>query len=132
MTSTTKTILIVDDIKDITDSLQRFLSGSEMYTVLTANSGQEALSLLEENTPDLILTDINMPGLSGGALVSQLRVDPRFATTPVVFMTGMVTNEEVDIGNGRIGGHSYIAKPFNLRKLRDTIESHIKFNAETT
>ncbi len=122
-----KKILVVDDEKNITSFLKAYLEGTGLYEVREENSGQAAFEATHEFLPDLILLDIMMKDMSGDGLADKIKGDPAIRKTPIVFLTGIVTKEEVEANDGVIGGYPYIAKPIlAMRELVDCIEANLK------
>ncbi len=114
---TRERILVVDDEFLIRWSLQQDLA-KEDYEVITAESGEEALRLTEEQTPDLVLLDIHLPGIDGIRVLEKLKgANPEL---PVIMITafGMV---ETAVAAMKLGAFDYIAKPFNLDDVRLTV-----------
>ena len=113
-------ILVVDDEKDIRDILERFFT-KKKYEVLTSESGEEAISLLEKEKIDAVLLDIRMPGMNGlDALRSMLKLRPDM---PVIMVTGE-TDEEIAKSSLREGAFDYVMKPLNFDYLERTL--HLK------
>ncbi len=105
-------IITVDDDPEMRNMLVNALS-RQGYSVGQARSGQEALALLEENRPDLLILDIGMPGLDGLTLCHRLREDPRFVTLPILFLTAL--SQPADVIKGLdAGGDDYVTKPVDL------------------
>ena len=122
-----KKILIVDDERNITAFLKTYLEDTGKYEVRTANSGVEGVETAKMFQPDLMLLDIMMKDMSGDGVADKIKNDPIIRKTPIVFLTGIVTKEEVAAQGGRIGGYPYIAKPIlAMRELLDCIEAHIR------
>lgn len=105
-----KRLLIVDDEPHLLRALEAFLS-AEGFEVTTARSGAEALVKLAQGLPDLIISDIRMPGLSGYELARQLRDSSRTALVPIVFLTAKGESED-RIEGFRAGVDAYFTKPF--------------------
>ena len=104
-------ILIADDEPMITELLSEHLQDNG-YTTVVAQNGDEVISKLPLH-PDLILLDINMPGMDGLELCKVIR---DHVTCPILFLTARIT--EQDKVNGlRAGGDDYITKPFSLQEL---------------
>ena len=120
-----KRILIVDDESSITRLLQLNLEKLGAYLVRTENSGRNALAAARDFQPDLVLLDVMMPDLDGGAVASQFQADPVLTDTPIVFLTAAVKKEEVDATGGLIGGYPYIAKPLDVKGVLATIEKQL-------
>ena len=115
-------ILVVDDSDTeralMTTSLQR-----DGYTVITANNGEDALAQLEQQTPDLMLLDVVMPGINGYQLCRSLRRNPRFAKLPIVLVTSK--DQDTDRAWGlKQGATEYITKPFSPTDLLATVRRH--------
>ena len=122
-----KKILVVDDERSITTFLKTYLEDTGRYDVQTENSGEDALRAALKFKPDLILLDIMMKDMSGDAVAERMRADPLLFKTPIIFLTGIVTKEEVAANGGTIGGFPYLAKPImDIRELVECIEAHIK------
>jgi len=113
-------ILIVDDDKSIRYSLKRMLE--ENYPVMTAGNGEEALSLIRQNPPDLIIMDIKMPGRSGIEILKEVKsIDPK---SLVIIMTAYGTTETA-IEAMKHGAFDYILKPFPIPKMKEMVEKAI-------
>ena len=122
-----KKILIVDDERNITAFLKTYLEDTGKYEVRTENSGVAGFETAKVFQPDLILLDIMMKDMSGDGVADKIKNDPLVRKTPIIFLTGIVTKEEVEAQGGRIGGYPYIAKPIlAMRELLDCIEAHIR------
>ncbi len=121
-----KKILVVDDERNITAFLKSYLEDTGKYEVRTENSGGTGVETAKIFKPDLILLDIMMKDMSGDTVADKVKNDPVIRKTPIVFLTGIVTKQEVEAQEGKIGGYAYIAKPIlSMRELLDCIEAHI-------
>ena len=110
-----KRLLVVDDEPNLLRAVAACLK-AEDYEVSTARSGYEALMQLAEAVPDLIISDIRMPGMDGYKLARQLRGSPRTALVPIVFLTAK--DETADRIEGfRAGIDAYLTKPFEPDEL---------------
>jgi threonine synthase len=99
----TKTVLLVDDNADDALLIRRLLEGKKSYRVFHANDGWEGLSLARQKLPDLIVSDLTMPGIDGFGLVEELKLDPRTRDIPVVVVSAKdITPEERKRLNGHI------------------------------
>ena len=113
-------ILLVDDSKTELHYLSDVLE-KRGYTVRLAHNGDEAMKRLGEETPDLILMDVVMPGLNGFQLTRAITRDPRFSAVPVIMCTSK--NQETDkVWGMRQGAKAYVTKPINDDELRDAIK----------
>lgn len=115
-----KTVLIVDDEEDVRAIAKLGLEMGAGWNVLTASSGQEALSMAENHHPDVILLDMMMPDLDGRATLQQLKNNSATQHIPVILVTAKVQESEhnnlVELDVAAI-----FAKPFRPLKLADQI-----------
>ncbi len=119
-------ILVIDDEPNVTRGVRLNLEALGGYEVRPENDARAALQAAREFRPDLILLDIMMPEMDGGAVAAQLQEDPLVRDTPVVFLTALVSNEETKKREAHIGGMNYLAKPVDLAELTRVIEGHLK------
>lgn len=115
------TILVVDDDLGTRLSISDYLELSG-YSVITADDGQEALAMVEEFHPDLIVTDIVMPRMNGYELVRQVRQKPAFRLLPVILLTARTKTQERILGY-QSGCDLYLPKPFELEELAAAIRN---------
>lgn len=108
-------ILIVDDNHDLRSYLRRVLNQAG-YSVIAAHNGAQGYTQAQNHHPDLIVTDLMMPQVSGLDLITMIRQDPQQAGTPIILLTAKA-NEETRIEGTEIGADAYLAKPFNDREL---------------
>ena len=114
-TSGPKKILIVDDDPEVVEVLSRFFQKTpEDYEVQAAMNGEDALAALMLSVPDLVLLDINMPGMSG--LEVMKHIDPQIA---VIMVTGNV--DEAPAEALKLGAFAYIPKPFDLTYVEQLV-----------
>jgi DNA-binding NtrC family response regulator len=114
-------ILIVDDDDAIRDTLYDLFSGEHLCHA--ANTAELALAFLQEQTYDVILTDLSMPGLSGLELLGMLRQSQ--PNTPVIVITGISDRTHAE-GLIRLGAFDYILKPFRLESVEDSVARALK------
>jgi DNA-binding response OmpR family regulator len=115
----TARILVVDDEPEITEIVETFLMETG-YNVAVENSPHEAVSKARAFKPDVILLDIMMPGVDGYDICQQLKSDPEFANTPIIFLTGKDRSD--DMGRSfRSGGDMFIKKPFSCERLLEIV-----------
>jgi two-component system alkaline phosphatase synthesis response regulator PhoP len=112
---TQRTIMVVDDNPDIITIVKTILEGKG-YNVLSASSGQELLSLLDNQKPDLIILDIMMPEMDGLEVLGRLKGVTETASIPVILLTAKVQYEDV-LGGYKLGADYYITKPFTSTQL---------------
>ena len=125
-------ILVVDDEPRNVKILQIQLH-SRGYTVLTAGDGAEALEIVTDEMPDLILLDINMPKVDGFEVVARVRADKRTEFIPIIMITAMRDTQENRIKAVEVGADDFIEKPFNSFEVLARIKSllRIKFYHDT-
>ena len=114
-------ILVADDDPGIRLALSDYLELSG-YWVITAENGQEALSLLETYHPHLLVSDIKMPRKDGYELVRQVRQRPEFRLLPVIFLTERGNTQE-RIRGYQVGCDLYLPKPFEMEELGAVIRN---------
>ncbi|MBM3287717.1 MAG: response regulator [Candidatus Eisenbacteria bacterium] len=114
-----KRILVVDDEIYIVHILEFSLT-MEGYQVLTAADGEEAMRLIEQERPDLVVLDIMMPKMDGYEVCRRLRQDEQLKGIPVILLSakGRAVDREVGL---QAGADDYITKPFSPRKLLEKI-----------
>jgi DNA-binding NarL/FixJ family response regulator len=112
---------VVDDDSTILQAVATCLS-LEGYHVTTATSGTEALYRVAEAVPDLVVSDICMPGMDGFALARRLRSSPRTDLVPIVFVTAM-SDLDHRVEGFRVGVDAYLTKPFEHEELIAVVES---------
>ena len=125
--STSKKILIVDDEPDIIEFLQYNLK-KEGFTVVSANDGRQAITVAEQERPDLIILDIMMPELDGVETCRILRSKKEFAQTPIAFLTAR-DEDFAQITALDVGGDDYITKPIKPRVLVSRIGALLRRTA---
>ena len=129
-------ILVVDDEPRNVKILQIHLQ-SRGYTVLTAGDGDEALQIVTDENPDIILLDINMPKVDGFEVVESVRADEKTAFIPIIMITALRDTQENRIKALDSGADDFIEKPFNsfevlariksllrIKVYHDTLEEH--------
>ncbi len=118
------TVLVVEDDAAIRNNVARLLR-LEGYEVHVATSGTEGLERARALRPDLVVSDINMPGIDGFALVEALRADPALATTAVLMLTAL--DDRASMRRGMTAGaDDYLAKPFTRVELLDALQGLLK------
>ncbi len=111
----TTPILIADDEPNILVSLE-YLMKREGYTVHLARDGQEALDVLRQVQPRLVLLDVMMPRKNGFEVCQELRADERIKTTLVLMLTAKGRDTDIAKGLG-VGADAYMTKPFSTKEL---------------
>jgi chemosensory pili system protein ChpA (sensor histidine kinase/response regulator) len=119
-TDTRSVALVVDDSITVRRVTQRLLERNGMR-VLTARDGVDAMEMLQEHTPDIILLDIEMPRMDGYEVATQVRADPRLAGIPIIMITSRV-GEKHRARAIEIGVDDYLGKPYQEAQLLEAIE----------
>ncbi|MFC1552574.1 response regulator [Candidatus Latescibacterota bacterium] len=115
-------ILIVDDSEVMRKVIRRImsLSGFELGVVMEAEHGEEALSVLNDNWIDVVISDINMPVMNGIELLKKMKETESMASTPVIVVSTEGRSERIEeIMN--LGAAGFITKPFNPEDIRGVI-----------
>ena len=122
-------LLLVDDEPGLREAVKDYLQESG-FTVQVASNAREGWELLQQNTPDLLISDIMMPQVDGYQFLKQVREDPRFKRLPVVFLTakGMTTDR---IQGYQAGVDAYLPKPFDPDELVAIVENLLERRAAT-
>jgi two-component system chemotaxis response regulator CheY len=115
----TKTVLTVDDSRTMRDMLMIALSGAG-YSVVQAEDGVHGLEVLEGTTPDVIITDINMPRMDGFGFIENVRSDKRLRAVPILVLTTESDQAKKDRAR-TAGATGWIVKPFDPAKLNDAV-----------
>lgn len=123
-------ILVVDDDEKIRSMVKRFMAGLS-FSVVTTDNGSEALLLVRESEPDIVLMDVEMPGLDGFALCRVLRKQSPGRSIPIIIMSGALIDEQSVLKGFEGGADDYIVKPFSLPVLAARIAAVLK-RYETT
>jgi len=121
--SSPHTVLVVDDHLINLRLLTAILQGAG-YTVITGSNSHEALEQITNQSPDIILLDVMMPGMDGFSLCRKLKKDPEFSDIPLIFLTSLSQKEDI-IEGFNAGGNDYIVKPFNQQELLARVRNHL-------
>ena len=111
-----RSVMYVDDEPDIREVVRMSLGLMGDVTVHLCSSGEDALELLPQIAPDLLLLDVMMPAMDGPTTLQRLRLDPSIRSVPVVFMTAKAMPQEVARFR-ELGAIDVIAKPFDPMQL---------------
>ncbi|HTG18003.1 MAG TPA: response regulator, partial [Blastocatellia bacterium] len=111
----TRNIVIVEDDEDIAESI-RYNLEREGFRVRVAATGEDALNLILDRPPSLILLDLNLPHMSGFEMCRRLRAEAPTARVPILILTAR-TDEADKVLGLNIGADDYITKPFGMREL---------------
>jgi len=117
-------ILVVDDEINVLQLLKFNLS-KEGYQVITATSGRDAIRLVGEEKPDLIILDIMLPEMDGYDVLRILKANRQSASIPVIMLSAR--DEELDKVVGlELGAEDYVTKPFSIRELVARVKAHLR------
>ncbi|WP_309744621.1 response regulator transcription factor [Chamaesiphon sp. OTE_20_metabat_361] len=119
-----KRLLLIDDDPNLILLVKDYLE-FRGYEVLTADNGKEALNLLSQNLPDMIICDIMMPEMDGYALIENVRQDRRTSWIPVLFLSARGQSQD-RIKGLNLGADVYMVKPFEPEELVAQVESSLK------
>jgi len=123
-------LLLVDDEPGLREAVQAYLCDSG-FTVEVATNGQEGWDKLQQDIPDLVITDIMMPEVDGYQLLKQMREDPRLKSIPVVFLTARgMTSDRIQGYQARCD--AYISKPFDPDELVAVVENLLARRSNAT
>jgi CheY-like chemotaxis protein len=116
-------ILVVDDDDAVIDFMQAKLG--TRFAVVSTTEPEKVLGLARAERPDLILCDIEMPGMDGGDISAAVYLDDDLRDIPVLFLTALVTPEDLRVQQGQLGGRPAISKDAPIDQLIARIESLI-------
>jgi DNA-binding NarL/FixJ family response regulator len=117
-------LLLIDDDPNLILLVKDYLE-FRGYDVITAENGREALEVLEQETPDMIICDVMMPEMDGYSLVSAIRQDPKTSWIPVLFLSAKGQSQD-RVKGLNIGADVYMVKPFEPEELVAQVESSLK------
>ncbi|MBE9079429.1 response regulator transcription factor [Romeria aff. gracilis LEGE 07310] len=119
-----KNLLLIDDDPNLILLVKDYLE-FRGYEVTTAGNGREALSILDENSPDMIICDVMMPEMDGYAFVEQIRQDPGKSWIPILFLSAKGQSQD-RVKGLTTGADVYMVKPFEPEELVAQVESSLK------
>lgn len=114
-------ILIVDDFSTMRRIIKNLLRDLGFTNTVEAEDGQSALPILKAGSIDFLITDWNMPGMTGIDLLKAVREDPNVAQTPVLMVTAEAKREQI-IAAAQAGVNGYVVKPFTAAVLKEKID----------
>lgn len=114
-------ILIVDDFSTMRRIIKNLLRDLGFSNADEADDGQSALPMLQTGKFDFLITDWNMPGMTGIELLKAVRADEKIATLPVLMVTAEAKREQI-IEAAQAGVNGYVVKPFTAAALKEKIE----------
>lgn len=116
-------VLVVDDSEMNVDLLENMLERYQ-YTIYTSVRGEEALDIAQKELPEIILLDINMPGMNGYEVCRRLKADEQTADIPVIFISALDDTDNI-LEGFEAGGVDYITKPFKYREVLARIHTQV-------
>jgi DNA-binding NarL/FixJ family response regulator len=119
-----KRLLLIDDDPNLILLVKDYLE-FRGYEVVTADNGQEALEVLDQETPDMIICDVMMPQMDGYSLVEHVRKNPRTSWIPVLFLSAKGQSQD-RVKGLNTGADVYMVKPFEPEELVAQVESSLK------
>ena len=122
--TTKRKILIVDDDPNILLSVE-FLLVKNGFDVLVARNGMEAIEIIEDTVPDVVLLDIMMPDVDGYVICEFIKKNERTKSAKVIFLSAKSREMDIDFGY-EIGADLYMIKPFSTRTLLEKINDLLK------
>ena len=121
-------ILVIEDVPEMSELVSMYLKKADM-SVTTCTTAEEALEKLKDFSPDLVLLDLNLPGMSGFEFLEKFR-ETQSTTIPVVIVSARDADEDIIKGLG-IGADEFVTKPFSPRVLVARVEANLRRKAET-
>ncbi|MCU7497424.1 MAG: hybrid sensor histidine kinase/response regulator [Ignavibacteria bacterium] len=121
-----KTILVIEDDQSVRNNLEIILD-SNGFCVCSAKDGLEGFRMLSEITPDLIISDIMMPGIDGLELLGKIRNGRLHSSVPFIILTAKSTYEELREGMA-MGADDYLFKPFTIKDLLESVNTVLEKN----
>ncbi len=121
-------LLVVDDEAEICEFLKSFFE-ERNYTVVSANSGEEALEVVKREKPNVVLLDIKMPGMDGVQTLKEIKT--KYPKTKVIMVTAIETRDKIEECL-RLGADNYITKPLSLEYLENDVQEKIQGTARST
>lgn len=119
-------ILIVDDVPANLLYVSDVLSNLEVK-ISEVDNGKDALEIIGNDTPDLVLLDISMPLMDGYTVCTKLKANEKTKQIPVIFLTAKIDTEDI-IKGFKVGAVDYIAKPFNTNELISRVRTHLELS----
>ena len=120
--SVKRRVLVIDDEVGLLRMVKLALEQTGRFEVVTESHAEKALETAQEFRPELVLLDVMMPGMDGGAVAASLRGNPVTKEVRIIFLTAAVQDDEVKKRGGIIGGDQFLAKPVSAKELIGAIE----------
>ena len=106
-----KRILLIDDEPGVTRMMRRNLEATNRFEVQELNDATQAVATALQFRPDLLICDVMMPEMDGGAVAAAFAETPQLARVPIIFLTAIVGKQEAEPTGSMIGSHVFLAKP---------------------
>jgi len=119
-----KRILVIEDQEDNRRILRHLLKSVD-YEVIEAMTGEEGVALAERERPDLILMDIQLPGLDGYEATRRIKANPALRPIPIIVVTSYALSGD-DVKAFEAGCDAYVTKPFSPRQLLAKVQEHLR------
>ena len=116
-------VLILDDVVENVRVLGTLL-GRDKYSLLLANTGQQAIQLALSNMPDILLLDVMVPDIDGISVCRYLKEFDSFANIPIIFLTANADPKDISLAY-EAGGADYVLKPFHAKELRVRVQTQL-------
>ena len=120
-----KKVLFIEDNENLSDLYSTFLNIKLKLSVYTANDGQKAYSMAEELKPDLIITDLMLPSISGLDLVELFKKNPELCHVPIIVVSAIGAKEQI-VKCLAAGADYYLIKPVSFKQLEQNIKKLLK------
>jgi CheY-like chemotaxis protein len=118
-----RTVMVIDDAEDFCEFVKVILEATGDFQVTSCYSGRMAVRQAERHKPDIILLDMMMPEMDGSEVASALKADNVTQDIPIAFVTSLISERDVDSGQGIIDGYYFVAKPVQTDKLINVINT---------
>lgn len=115
-----KKILVVDDEEEILTHLSNILKRAN-YEVISTTKGKQAIGLAQNLKPDLMILDVVIPDMLGGEIARILSESPSTHNIPIIFISGLNTQEDVEIIRKKTGNYHILAKPITAEEILETV-----------
>ena len=116
-------ILVVED-EPATQIMLELILQRRNHRVISVGNGQEAISLLSKEPIDLMIADVNMPGMDGLTMLQQIRDDDRYQNLPIIMFTAS-GDDRVRLKASHMGASGFLTKPASSREVTDTVAHHL-------
>jgi CheY-like chemotaxis protein len=117
-----KVILVIDDDEHVTKVIKEALESFGEYKVHAANNGKDGIRKAQRAKPDMVILDIDMPGMNGFAVLEALKEDPKTFSVPVVMLSGQ-SGEDYKVSASSLYCEDYLTKPISVSELESRISS---------